>query len=751
VSEAAKNLFGEPDRPQAVKPTARPYVGVLAPILLPVALDQTYDYAVPDGLDVLPGQFVLVPFGSQNRIGIVWDAPIGEQKSIDAKKIKMVTEVIDIPPLPDISLRFAEWVARYTLSPLGMVARMMMGTQALFEPQKPRFGVRLVETAQLPPKMTEARRKALDLAQDGLVRTKATLAAHAGCTTGVIDGLIAAGCLVEIALPEKKYPEPKADHMVVEFADAQAQAVMAMQSAVDNQTFTATLLDGVTGSGKTEVYYEAVARALEAGRQIVIMLPEIALTSQFMDRFTKRFGCAPAEWHSALAPNERARVWRGAATGDARVIVGARSALFLPFQDLGLIVVDEEHDQGYKQDDRVYYQARDMAVVRANIGKIPVILASATPAIESHVNARAGRYAHVSLPGRYSGTELPAITAIDLRVDQPEKGRWLAPKLVEAMQDCAVKGQQSLLFLNRRGYAPLTLCRCCGHRFECPQCTAWLVEHRYKKRLNCHHCGFSLPVPEKCPKCQEPDSLVACGPGIERIAEEVKERFPDAKLALLSSDLIPGLAEMREVIKGIERGDAQIIIGTQLVAKGHHFPDLSLVGIVDGDLGLAQGADPRAGERTFQLLHQVTGRAGRTFAQGRGIIQTHMPEHPVMAAIIKGDREAFLLREIQTRQAGLLPPYGRLAAIIISARDKTTAELVARDVRNRAPDSDRIMVLGPAEAPIAVVRGRHRWRLLIKAPRELDIQAYLRAWLADIPAIKGDIRLLVDIDPYNFL
>jgi primosomal protein N' (replication factor Y) (superfamily II helicase) len=751
VTNAAKNLFGEPATPAAATSAARPYAGVLASILLPVALDQTYDYAVPDGLELTPGQFVLVPFGPQSRVGVVWDSPVGEQKSIDAKKIKMVIETLDVPPLPDISLRFAEWVARYTLSPLGMVVRMMMGTQALFEPQTPRFGVQRVDGAQRPPKMTEARTKALDVASDGLVRTKATLAAQAGCTTGVIDGLVKAGCLVDVVLPEKKYPEPQPKHMVVEFADAQAQAVLAMQCAIDNGTYSATLLDGVTGSGKTEVYYEAVARALEAGHQVVIMLPEIALTSQFMDRFTQRFGCAPAEWHSALSPQERARVWRAAATGAARVIVGARSALFLPFQDLGLIVVDEEHDQGYKQDDRVYYQGRDMAVVRANLGRIPIVLASATPAIESHVNARAGRYAHVILPGRYSGNELPEITPIDLRVDQPERGRWLAPKLVEAMQHCLAKGEQSLLFLNRRGYAPLTLCKCCGHRFECPQCTAWLVEHRFKKRLNCHHCGFSLPIPEKCPKCQELDSLVACGPGVERIAEEVKERFPDARLALLSSDLIPGLVEMREVIKGIERGEAQIIIGTQLVAKGHHFPDLSLVGIVDGDLGLAQGADPRAGERTFQLLHQVTGRAGRTFAQGRGLIQTHMPEHPVMAAIIKGDREAFLLREIQTRQAGLLPPYGRLAAIIISARDKATAELVARDVRNRAPDSDRIMVLGPAEAPIAVVRGRHRWRLLVKAPRELDIQAYMRAWLSDIPTIKGDIRLQVDIDPYNFL
>jgi primosomal protein N' (replication factor Y) (superfamily II helicase) len=751
VTELPKNLFGETVTPAHAQVAAHPFFGKLAPVLLPVALDQTYDYAVPAGIDLSPGQFVLVPFGPQSRIGIVWDRSLGQQKTFDPKKIKMIIETLDVPLLPAISLRFAEWVARYTLSPLGMVVRMMMGTQALFEPQTPRMGVRSVDGFGRPPKMTEARQKALEIAADGLVRMKSTLASQAGCTSGVIDGLVKAGCLVEMALPEKKYPTPKASHSVVTFGDAQARAVMAMRTAVDNQTYSATLLDGVTGSGKTEVYYEAVAHALDAGQQVVIMLPEIALTSQFMDRFTQRFGCPPAEWHSALAPNERARVWRAAASGEARVIVGARSALFLPFRDLGLIVVDEEHDQGYKQDDRVHYQGRDMAVVRARLGQIPVILASATPAIESHVNARTGRYAHVILPGRYSGTDLPEITPIDLRTTPPDAGRWLAPPLVDAMQACLTNGQQSLLFLNRRGYAPLTLCRGCGHRFECPQCTAWLVEHRFKKRLNCHHCGFSIPLPEKCPKCQEINSLIACGPGVERIAEEVKERFPEAKLAILSSDLIPGLVEMREVIKSIERGEAQIIIGTQIVAKGHHFPDLSLVGIVDGDLGLAQGADPRAGERTFQLLHQVTGRAGRTFAQGRGFIQTHMPEHPVMDAIIKGDREAFLSREIQIRQAGLLPPYGRLAAIIISARDKAVAERVAREVRQHAPASDKIAVLGPAEAPIAVVRGRHRWRLLIKAPRELDIQTFLRTWLAHLPALKGDVRLQVDIDPYSFL
>ena len=722
------------------------------PVVLAVALDQSYDYLVPEDLEVEPGCFVLVPFGPQSRIGVVWDTPVGAPGSeVAPKKLKTVASRIEVPPLPLLSLRFAEWIARYTLSPLGMVVRMMMSARTAFEPSKPRYGVTLVEDAPEPPRMTPSRKRVLEIAADRAIRAKSVLAAEAECSTGVIDGLVTAGTLVEVEIPEKKPPRPDSAHHATEFTPEQARAVHTLVSAVDGANFSVSLLDGVTGSGKTEVYFEAVARTLERGLQALIMLPEIALTDQFMRRFEERFGCVPVEWHSALSGPERGRVWRAVAAGEARVVVGARSALFLPFKELGLIIVDEEHDPGFKQDDRVHYQARDMAVVRGRLGEFPVVLASATPSIESHVNARTERYRHVVLPSRFSGVQLPEVSAIDLRKSPPDKGNWLSPILVDAVTETLSAKQQSLLFLNRRGYAPLTLCRSCGHRMDCPQCTAWLVEHRFRGRLHCHHCGFSIPLPEKCPKCGDLGSLVACGPGVERVAEEVKERFPEANLALLSSDLIPGITEMRQIIREIEAGEIDIVIGTQMVAKGHHFPHLATVGIVDGDLGLSQGADPRAGERTFQLLHQVTGRAGRALAEGRGYVQTHMPEHPVMEAIISGDREAFLEREIAARRTGLLPPFGRLAALIVSAKDKDTAQLVARDIARRAPPAERIEVLGPAEAPLAVIRGRHRWRLLLKAPREIDIQAYLRAWLDRLPPLKGDLRLTVDIDPYSFL
>ncbi len=723
------------------------------PVLLPVALDATYDYVLPDGIEAEPGAFVTVPFGRQERLGVVWDAvPDDEADSIPERKLKAVTSRLDLPPLPALSRKFVDWIARYTLSPRGMVLRLMMGAASAFEPEPPRFGVRLVDAlpASAANRLTPGRRRVIELAGDGLVRSRPALAQEAGVSSAVIDGLIKLGTLVEVEIGPRRMPQPVADYAVPELNDSQAETAHVMRAAVDARNFSVSLLDGITGSGKTEVYFEAVARCIAAGRQVLVMLPEIALTSGFADRFKARFGAPAAEWHSTVGQAERGRVWRAAATGEARVVIGARSALFLPYQDLGLIIVDEEHDGSFKQEDRVTYQGRDMAVVRGSLGNIPVILASATPSIESHVNARNGRYRHLRLLSRFSGNALPDVTPIDLRVDAPEPGKWLSPTLVREVVANLANGEQSLLFLNRRGYAPLTLCRACGHRFQCPQCTAWLVEHRFRGRLNCHHCGFTLPVPDKCPSCQAAGTLVACGPGVERVAEEVKQRFPQARTLILSSDLTPSMKDLREILAMITRGEADIVIGTQIVAKGHNFPGLTMVGIIDGDLGLG-GADPRAAERSFQLLHQVTGRAGRAEKPGRGYLQTHLPEHPVMQAIVSGDREAFLDREIGMRQAAMLPPYGRLAALIISGSKKPVVEEFARLVARHAPEARRVEVLGPAEAPIAVVRGRYRTRILLKAPKEFDLQTYLRAWLGGLPKIQGDLRLQIDIDPYNFL
>ena len=722
---------------------------ITVPVLLPLALPAPYDYLVPNGMKVEPGQFVVAPLATVEYLAVVWPRLEGEpQPKIERTKLREIVEVLDdVPKLPRVSLEFADWVANYTLSSPGMVLRMMMSVGRAFDPPAPRYGVRL--TGPAPARMTRARARVLEAAANGLIWVKSSLAEAAGVSPGVIDGLVDAGTLVTEQLPDWQAMPLDVSRERAKLTPEQAEAARALLANTSGG-FTVSLLDGVTGSGKTEVYFEALAAALTRGKQALVLMPEIALTSQFIARCEERFGARPAEWHSGVPAPMRGRVWRAVADSKAKLVVGARSALFLPFPDLGLIVVDEEHDQSYKQEERVAYQARDMAVVRGSLGHCPVVLSSATPSIESLVNAEQGRYRHIKLAGRYKAAGLPAIAAIDMRANPPERGKWLSPPLVDAVAETLARGEQALLFLNRRGYAPVTVCRNCGFKFECPNCSAWLVEHRFRHRLQCHHCGKFLPVPGTCPKCGAEHSLVPCGPGIERIAEEVAERFPYARRVLLSSDLTPGISDLRETLREIEEREVDIVIGTQLVAKGHHFPGLALVGVVDADLGLAQ-ADPRAAERTFQLMSQVTGRAGRDAIKGHGLIQTYMTEHPVIAALVSGDRDTFLEREIAERRKATMPPLGRLAALLVSAGSREAAESYAREVARAAPAAAKIHVLGPAEAALAVIRGRYRYRLLVKAAREADLQAYLRLWLISAPKPKGDVRLVVDVDPYSFL
>src|SRR6266446_418998 len=717
-------------------------------VLVPVALDQTYSYRVPEGLELAPGDLVTVPLGARMATAVTWAENPKPNPRLD-NRMKDVEAKLDLPPLKPELRKFVDWVSSYTLSPRGMVLRMCLRMGEHLGPARERIGVRL--NGPPPQRMTAARERVLALGAGGLARGKSEAAEEAGVSPGVVDGLIDEGTLETVVLPPEpvaRAPDP--DFMQPDFTPAQREATDALRVIVARGGYSATLIDGVTGSGKTQVYFEAVAEAVRRRRQALILMPEIALTAQVLDRFGERFGTRPAEWHSQLSPRKRARTWTAVAAGEASVIVGARSALFLPYPDLGLIVVDEEHDPAYKQEDGVRYHARDMAVVRASVAKIPVVLASATPSVETEVNARRGRYQRLHLPERFGGQHLPAIEAIDLRREGPPRGRFIAPRLAEAIKVALERSEQALLFLNRRGYAPLTLCRHCGHRFACQNCDAWLVDHRFKRRLVCHHCGFAMPPPEKCPKCAAAQSFVACGPGVERLEEEAAALFPEARIMVLSSDLVATVEHMRQELTEIERGLVDIVIGTQLVAKGHHFPKLNLVGIIDADLGLSNG-DPRAGERTFQLLHQVVGRAGREEGRGVGYLQTHQPEHPVMRALIAADREAFYSAEIELREATHYPPFGRLASLVVSGADKHAAEAHARRLAAVSPRADEVRVLGPAEAPLALVRGRHRFRLLVKSPRGFDLSAYLRQWLADAPKRKGNVRLDVDVDPQSFL
>ena len=743
-------------------------------VLVPVALDRAYSYRVPEALALAPGDIVSVPLGARgDATAVVWAENAKPNPRLD-NRLKDVDEKLDLPPLKDELRGFVDWVANYTLASRGMVLRMCLRMGEHLGAERERTGVRLAGAA--PQRMTAARARVLGLLADGLLRGKSEAAREAGVSVGVVDGLIDEGTLETLVLPPEPVAEkPDPDFVTTEFTADQAAAAARLKSTVGEGKYSVTLLDGVTGSGKTEVYFEAVADVIRAGRQSLILMPEIALTAQFLDRFAARFGVRPAEWHSEVSPRKRARTWKAVADGEVSVVVGARSALFLPYADLGLIVVDEEHDQAYKQEDGVRYHARDMAVVRGHIAGIPVVLSSATPSLETEVNARRGRYRRLALPERFGGQRMPSVEAIDLRHERPPPRRFIAPTLAGAVQTAIGRGEQALLFLNRRGYAPLTLCRACGFRFSCPNCDAWLVDHRFRRELVCHHCGFAMPHPANCPHCNAANSFAAVGPGVERLEEEVRELFPGARVLVLSSDLVATVERLREELDDVAQGKFDIVIGTQLVAKGHHFPKLNLVGVIDADLGLSNG-DPRAAERTFQLLHQVVGRAGRDAGIGRGYLQTHQPEHPVMRALIAQDRDAFYAAEIEMREKAHYPPFGRLASLVVSGTDKHETAGYARALARAAPQvlepevlepdllapkpdataayvasAEAVRVLGPADAPLSLVRGRHRLRLLVKAPRGFDLSAYLREWLANAPKKHGDIKLEVDVDPQSFL
>ena len=684
-----------------------------------------------------PGDVVAVPLGARTVVGVVWDdAP---DATIDAARLKPVKGLASRIRLTHEMRAFIDFLARYTMSERGAVLKMVLRNGEGLADPPPLTALALTGTE--PDRWTPARQKVRDALAEGPLPRR-DLTARSGASAAVITGRLKAGILaeIEVAPPPRPRPVPEVPTLSTDQAAAAA--------ALTGDGFKVTLLEGVTGSGKTEVYFEAIAAALNAGRQVLVMMPEIALTPMVTARLTRRFGEVPEEWHSERPVAARVALWRDAARGEAKIVVGARSALFLPFADLGLIVVDEEHDPSFKQEDGVIYNARDMAVARAHAAGIPVVLASATPSVETRINVEQGRYHRVLLPARHSGTELPSIGAVDLRRAPPPRGEWLSPPVRRAVTEALEAGEQALLFLNRRGYAPLTVCRNCGHRFHCPNCSASLVDHRFRARLVCHHCGHDEPRPTGCPACNATDSLVPCGPGVERVEEEARTLWPHARVEVLSSDLSGGAAALAEALGRVERGERDIIVGTQLVAKGFTFPRLQFVAVVDADLGLENG-DPRAAERTFQLLTQVTGRAGRVHAGGRALLQTHAPDHPVIRAMVSGDGEAFYREETEARRDGGLPPFQRLASVIVSAPDRAEAHAHAVALARTAP-MDGVEVLGPAEAPLAILRGRHRFRLLVRAPRTAPLQSIMADWLAKVP-VQGPLRRAVDIDPQSFL
>ncbi|MBT3658633.1 MAG: primosomal protein N' [Rhodospirillaceae bacterium] len=719
--------------------------GTQVSILLPLPLGSAYDYRVPNGMRLAVGDFVRVPLGPRTASGVVWGPGKGD---IDAAKVKEVIGLHDCRALPDASRRFVDWVARYTLASPGAVLKMAMSVSDALDPPKPQTAY-TKGTVGGGIRMTPARQRVLACTADGPPRGLTELAREAGVSTSVIKGLADAGAVTMVSVPVFKLPPaPDPEHAGPKLSTEQAEAAETLSADAAAGGFGVTLLDGVPGAGKTEVYFQAVAETLKKGQQVLVLLPEIALSAQWLERFRRRFGALPAEWHSDLTHAQRRATWRAVSEGRTPVIVGARSALFLPFADLGLIIVDEEHESAFKQEEGVIYNGRDMAVVRAQLGDLPITLVSATPSLETIVNAESGRYTSLHLPLRHAGAALPEIGVVDMLKTPPPRGDWISPPLRDAVEKTLANGEQALLFLNRRGYAPLTLCRRCGHRFQCPRCTAWLVEHRLAGRLQCHHCGFNAYPPDACPSCEAEESLVACGPGVERLAEEVARSFPDARVIIAASDNIASPSAAARMVGEIERHEVDLVIGTQIVAKGYHFPLLTLVGAIDADLGL-QGGDLRAAERTYQLLYQVAGRAGRGEKPGRVLLQTYMANHPVIQALSAGDRDAFLAAEQSARRDVEMPPFGRLVALIVSGKDEVAVDDGARNLARTAPKTQEVRVLGPAPAPIALLRGRHRRRLLLKAKPGVNVQSAVREWLGRARWPKK-VRVQIDVDPYSF-
>ncbi len=713
-------------------------------VLTTQPLDRVLDYRAPEG-GARTGDFVEVPLGPRKVLGVVWGGP---ESDLPREKLRPVLRVLDVPPMRDELRAFLTRAAEYTLTPMSLMLWLATRAPGLFDAPRMR---KVYLMGEPPARMTDARARVMDAfdAYGGAALTVTEITRAAGVSPSVVQTLAAQGGLIEAAAPVDA-PYPRLDPARPGMALSADQRDAADRLCAASGEFGVTLLKGVTGSGKTEVYMEAVAACLRAGRQALVLLPEIALTAQFLTRVEARFGARPAEWHSGVTLTERRRLWRMVGQGGAQLIVGARSALFLPYRDLGLIVVDEEHDSSYKQEDGVLYNARDMAVLRASIVGAQVVLASATPSLESWANAESSKYARLDLPARFGVAELPDMRAIDLRAEEMPSGRWISPTLKRAIDARLQAGEQSLLFLNRRGYAPVTVCRGCGHQIQCADCDARMVEHRFLKRLMCHQCGATAPVPETCPSCGVAGRMAAVGPGVERLEEEARATFPEARIAVLSSDLFASARALKAQIDAIAAGDADLIIGTQLVAKGHNFPLLTLVGVIDADLGL-HGSDLRAAERTFQLIRQVAGRAGRAEKPGLALLQTHQPDHPVIRAILSGDDEGFWRAEAAERRALSMPPFGRLAGIILSSPKLEELSDFAMALAERDAPLRRIdaQLFGPAPAPIARVRGRHRVRILIKAAKGAPLQPALRAWTGQLKP-PHDLRVAIDIDPQSF-
>ena len=734
-------------------------------VLLIGPFNDTFDYLIEENInEISPGQIVLAPFRQRKVVGII----VSEgSKTVSKSKLKTVIDIYELDPIPLPTIDLISFLANWNCVYKGLVLKMVLSPlEAIISPQYNKvYKYNLEDGLSIDSIDNKKLRSKRKLVLDALVNSdkevyETFLIQDIGVSKTILKDMVNKNLIVEKLIKikpdfsknfiksndiKKENDKPLNEH--------QKNAVDKINKSIKKNETDCFLLDGVPGSGKTETYFETVQTCLDERKQVLILLPEIALTPDWQKRFYNKFNFNPLVWHSDISKKKRKEIWLSALSGTAGVIVGARSALMIPISKLGLIVVDEEHEPAFKQEENVRYNARDMAVYRANRSSASIVLASATPSLETFYNMRMGKYIHLTLPKRATGADMPDIKLLDLKLHPPQKGNWISPLLINQIQDKLLKKEQTLLFLNRRGYAPLRVCNSCGNKVKCINCETWLVEHRLDNLLTCHHCGYSKHISNICEVCGNKDQMKSCGPGVERIEEEVQRLFPEAKSITLSSDTMKNQNLLTNAIEQIKNSEVDIIIGTQMVAKGHDFPKLKLVGIIDGDIGLS-GGDLRASERSFQLLQQVAGRSGRHTAgtNDKGIVylQTFDTENPIIKAIAQNNRDDFFEKELISRKNANMPPYGRLAAIILSSKFESNLDSFSSDISRLAPSFKNVKIFGPAPAPMYFLRGKYRRRFLIKSDKTVNIQKVLIDWTKKINK-PSNINLNIDIDPFSFM
>ena len=657
-------------------------------ILLPLPFNQTFQYLCNEEEKVELGDFVLVPFKDKIVTGCIWENKSKLKKQLPKKKIRNIEKKLNFSPLNKQNRDFIDWVSNYTMNNLGSTLKLCLSIKQIFKKKK----------------IEKIKEQFLNLPSNKPLLTKEQSNA-------------------------KKYIFQK----------------------IDNKKFSTVVIDGVAGSGKTEVYFEAINKCLMEKKQVLVLLPEISMTTQWFDRFKKKFKTNPLLWHSDIKGSEKIKIWKSILEDNVNIVVGARSSLFLPFKNLGLIIIDEEHDQSFKQEEGIIYNARDMAVVRAKISNIPIILCSATLSIETKLNVLERKYDVVKLKQAYGEAGLPEVKIIDLGKNPPEKGMWLTDEVHRELKKTIEFGNQALFFLNRRGFAPYVFCNSCYKKILCPNCDVGLVFHKKIDNLICHHCGYKSLLENNKKICKESEKkcdLFLYGPGVEKIYEEIKNKNKNLNIEILTSDVMQKKGKGETILRKFEREEINVIIGTQILAKGHHFPKLTLVVIVDADFGFI-GGDLRAAEKTFQLLTQVSGRSGRSRLSGKVLIQSTMADNPILKKIKRFDLNGFFLEELNIRKESGLPPFKKLCSLMLISKNEKKLNDFCRKMKVNIEPSNEFEVLGPAPPFISYIRGKYRKRFIIRCSRNKNIQQFVSIWLKKLQ-IPFDLKIAVDIDPYNF-